>query len=176
MNATLKMLYGPPGTGKTWMAAREAVKAVDPAGYAAAIGGANADAELQRLHRVYVAEGRILWVTFHPNYSYEDFVEGYRPVVKGGVMTYEPLDGPFKKLCERVRRKVDLEVGDMVASGRNPYEVMEVDDGGWVLRIRADRADEVAEVIDKYVPRRTIEGGFKSEVQHPGFQWMRVEC
>lgn len=72
-------------------------------------------------------------------------------------MTYEPLDGPFKKLCERVRRKVDLEVGDMVAGGRNPYEVMEVDDGGWVLRIRPERADEVAEYIDKYVPRRTIE-------------------
>jgi len=157
MTATLKMLYGPPGTGKTWMAAREAVKAVDPTGYAAAISGVNADAELQRLHQVYVAEGRILWVTFHPNYSYEDFVEGYRPVVKGGVMTYEPLDGPFKKLCERVRRKVDLEVGDMVAGGRNPYEVMEVDDGGWVLRIRAERSDEVAEFIDKYVPRRTIE-------------------
>jgi 5-methylcytosine-specific restriction protein B len=155
--AMLKMLYGPPGTGKTWLAAREAVKAVDPAGHAAALAGPRPALELQRLHRTYVAEGRIVWVTFHPNYSYEDFVEGYRPIVKDGVMTYEPLDGPFKRLCERLRRKVDLEVGDMVPGGGNPYEVMEVDEGGWVLRIRPGRTDEVAEFIDKYVPRRTIE-------------------
>lgn len=151
------MLYGPPGTGKTWLAAREAVKAVDPEGYAAAASGENADRQLQRLHSAYVAEGRILWVTFHPNYSYEDFVEGYRPVVQDGVMTYEPLDGPFKKLCERVRRKVDLEVGELVSGGNNPYQVMAVDQGGWVVRIKPGREDEVAEFIDKYVPRRTIE-------------------
>jgi 5-methylcytosine-specific restriction enzyme B len=31
---------------------------------------------LSRIHEQLVEEGRIVWVTFHPSYSYEDFVEG----------------------------------------------------------------------------------------------------
>ncbi len=169
MTATLKMLYGPPGTGKTWIAAREAVKAVDPAAYAAAVAAGN-DAELQRLHRAYVDEGRILWVTFHPNYSYEDFVEGYRPVVNNGAMTYEPVDGPFKRLCDRAARKSDLAVGDTLndKNGRPIYSVVGVNDGGWTVRSSTNRADRVAASTDKYVPRELVEkllvGGFSPDI------------
>lgn len=169
MTATLKMLYGPPGTGKTWLAAREAVKAVDPAGYAAAIAAGN-DAELQRLHRAYVDEGRILWVTFHPNYSYEDFVEGYRPVVKNGTMTYEPVDGPFKRLCQRAARKSDLAVGDELSNknGRPIYSVVGVNEGGWTVRSSTNRADRIADTTDKFVSRDLIEkllaSGFSPDI------------
>lgn len=72
----LKMLYGPPGTGKTWLAAREAVRTVEPVAYASAIASTFPDANLQLLHQSLVNEGQILWVTCHANYSYEDFVEG----------------------------------------------------------------------------------------------------
>lgn len=170
MAATLKMLYGPPGTGKTWQAAREAVRAIEPAQYLAAASSSNPEAALQALHKSLVNEGRVLWVTFHPSYSYEDFVEGYRPVLAEGAVAYKVVDGPFKRLCERVRRKVDLEIGDKVdsAPGRDPFEVVDVDAGGWVLRVRPNRADEVAEYLDKYVPRRVIEDllaqGFAPEI------------
>jgi len=159
MTAVLKMLYGPPGTGKTWLAAREAVRAVEPSAYKKAQDSANPDARLQSLHQSLVNEGRILWVTFHANYSYEDFVEGYRPVSVEGNMSYRVVDGPFKRLCERVRHKTDFEVGDRIDSsaGREPFEVVDVDAGGWVVRVRPNRADEVAEYLDKYVPRRVIE-------------------
>lgn len=170
MTAILKMLYGPPGTGKTWLAAREAVRAVEPVAYEAAKASAHPDSSLQALHQSLVNEGRILWVTFHANYSYEDFIEGYRPVLVDGNMSYRVIDGPFKKLCERVRRKVDFEVGDRIDSsaGREPFEVVNVEAGGWVVRVRPNRADEVAEYLDKYVPRRVIEHlldkGFPPEI------------
>jgi len=131
------MLYGPPGTGKTWSAAREAVRAIEPGKYAAAMAKVDPNSAVQAIHQSLVNEGHIVWVTFHSNYSYEDFVEGYRPVVEAGAMTYKVVDGPFKKWCERVRRKVDLEVGDRIdsAAGREPFEVVDVDVGGWVLRV-----------------------------------------
>lgn len=158
MTATLKMLYGPPGTGKTWLAAREAVRAVDPAAYEAAASKSDDD-ELQRLHRAYVDEGRILWVTFHPNYSYEDFVEGYRPIVKDGGMTYEPVDGPFKRLCERAAKKSDLGFGEALSdkSGKAIYSVVGVNDGGWTVRSSTTRSDRVAPTTDKFVSRDLIE-------------------
>jgi 5-methylcytosine-specific restriction protein B len=159
MTAVMKMLYGPPGTGKTWLAAREAVKAVEPDAYMQAQMSGNPATELQRLHQSLVNEGRILWVTFHANYSYEDFVEGYRPVTVDGSLTYEPVDGPFKRLCERVRHRTDLEVGDRLPTpvGRAPGEIVEVDEHGWVVRVTPNREDEVAKNLDKYVPRRVIE-------------------
>jgi len=167
MTSVMKMLYGPPGTGKTWLAAREAVKAVEPAQYAKAQMSGNPDAELQKLHQSLVGEGRILWVTFHANYSYEDFVEGYRPVTtEDKTLTYVPVDGPFKKLCERARRKTDLEVGDLLPApvGRAPGKIMDVDECGWVVRVTPNRGDEVAPYLDKYVPRRVIEKAIRLDL------------
>jgi 5-methylcytosine-specific restriction protein B len=38
--------------------------------------------------------------TFHPLFGYEDFVEGYRPVLVDGRMAFEHRDGIFKRLCK----------------------------------------------------------------------------
>jgi DNA polymerase III delta prime subunit len=52
--------------------------------------------------RVYVKQKTnfIRKVTFHPSYSYEDFVEGYRPNVKGTDKNpYKLENGIFKQIC-----------------------------------------------------------------------------
>src|SRR5262249_33223427 len=43
------------------------------------------------------------WVTFHPSYSYEDFVEGFRPRRSDTGASLALEDGIFKTMCERAR-------------------------------------------------------------------------
>lgn len=94
------ILYGPPGTGKTYTTAREAVALcgeVVP----------NDRDELMAVYRSLQQRGRIGFVTFHQNFSYEDFVEGLRPVSGGSDgdeeasgFTLKPQDGIFKQMAD----------------------------------------------------------------------------
>lgn len=75
------VLEGPPGTGKTFLVQR-------------------------LLEACGVVEGQYTLVQFHPTYSYEDFVEGFRPVASsdggGAALTVQP--GPLKRLAEEARQ------------------------------------------------------------------------
>ncbi|WP_236211540.1 McrB family protein [Metapseudomonas otitidis] len=155
----MKILYGPPGTGKTWQAMREAVKATDPALFAQALADESPEEALKRVHDNLVADGRILWVTFHPSYSYEDFVEGFRPVLNDkDQLSYKVVDGPFKMLCQRAKLAGDIALGTVLKDGSNREagEVVRKDAEGWVVRVKPNRSDEIAEHIDKFVPRYVV--------------------
>jgi 5-methylcytosine-specific restriction protein B len=46
--------------------------------------------------------------TFHPSYSYEDFIEGFRPVESGGSgLTLRLEDGVFKRVCREAQANPD---------------------------------------------------------------------
>lgn len=77
------IFYGPPGTGKTYVA--------------------------RRLARLYGegSGGSSLLVQFHPSYSYEDFVEGYRPRSIGDQPGFALVEGPLKKLARRAQENPD---------------------------------------------------------------------
>jgi len=87
------ILYGPPGTGKTYRTAYEAVRLCD--GEAQEERGPTM-ARYQELTKA----GRIQFVTFHQSYSYEDFVEGLRPVTgnDGAGFRLEPRKGVFREI------------------------------------------------------------------------------
>ena len=92
------ILYGPPGTGKTFWAERTALEL---ASYSLA--GSPFD-ELSDDEKVMVAGGPkslglVRMCCFHPAYGYEDFIEGYRPELHEGRMTFVLRDGIFKQLC-----------------------------------------------------------------------------
>jgi 5-methylcytosine-specific restriction protein B len=72
------ILSGPPGTGKTWVAEHVAR---------------------------YLAQEQplqIRTVQFHPSYGYEEFVEGLRPVVEDGAVTFKRQDGVILQLANEM--------------------------------------------------------------------------
>ncbi len=54
-------------------------------------------------YKVLEIEDRLAFVTFHQSYSYEDFVEGIRPVPKGSSISYEVVPGIFKRICDKAK-------------------------------------------------------------------------
>jgi 5-methylcytosine-specific restriction protein B len=91
------ILYGPPGTGKTYATAGLAVKICDgslPEG----------DREvLMARYRELRNLRRIRFVTFHPSFSYEEFVEGIRPSTEDGHVRYDVRAGIFKQTVAYAR-------------------------------------------------------------------------
>ncbi len=74
------ILTGAPGTGKTFASKRLAYS----------IMGAK-------------DENRIAFVQFHQNYSYEDFVMGYKPTDEG----FELRNGTFYNFCKKAENEID---------------------------------------------------------------------
>jgi 5-methylcytosine-specific restriction protein B len=102
------ILYGPPGTGKTFTARRFSVWWLLMRNGAPETSWVlGDDAELASQERQLstipgVDYAQLTRVTFHPSYSYEDFVEGYkpRPTENRGGLELELRDGAFKLVCQ----------------------------------------------------------------------------
>ncbi|WBA44316.1 McrB family protein [Hymenobacter canadensis] len=91
------ILYGPPGTGKTRSTlelAYEILMGQPAPSYMAA----------QQLFQQELGK-RLDFVTFHQSFTYEDFVQGFRPKVINGQMVFEKSDGVFYRIAERARRE-----------------------------------------------------------------------
>lgn len=62
------------------------------------------DPELSDYASAEETVGPLTWITFHPSYSYEDFVEGYRPVdTSGAGLVLRLEDGLFKRICREAQ-------------------------------------------------------------------------
>ncbi len=51
--------------------------------------------------------GQLTRLTFHGSYSYEDFIEGFRPVESTGGLTLRLEDGVFKRICREAQANPD---------------------------------------------------------------------
>lgn len=106
-----RIFYGPPGTGKTFHTVGAAVAVCDPPYYAQ-----HKDDHVklrERFNTLLIrdwdsAEGRIGFCTFHQSYSYEDFVEGIKPMVPeegDKFVKYAIREGILKLMARRASGK-----------------------------------------------------------------------
>jgi 5-methylcytosine-specific restriction protein B len=77
------IIQGPPGTGKTFIAEKLAKHL---------IGGGDGFSDI---------------IQFHPAYTYEDFIEGLRPITQNGQLTYSIVPGRFLEFCEQAEARED---------------------------------------------------------------------
>lgn len=100
-----QIFFGPPGTGKTYNTVAEAVKIVDAEFYQRNQRDRNKLKE--RFRELLISDwqnnkGQIAFCTFHQSFSYEDFVEGIKPVSPeedDTYLKYRIEDGIFKRIC-----------------------------------------------------------------------------
>jgi len=94
-----QILYGPPGTGKTYRTILLAVNIIESL-KGKMINDDHYDDALT-LYRKYYGD-QIEFITFHQNYSYEDFIQGLRPDLDSlDGLKFKKVDGIFKKLSKK---------------------------------------------------------------------------
>lgn len=94
-----QILYGPPGTGKTYSTvarAYEIAKGIEVSDENYTMAKTWFKSELAK------EEDRQLdFITFHQNYSYEDFIMGLKPDLDGNSLNFTQHSGVFFQICQR---------------------------------------------------------------------------
>lgn len=120
------VLYGPPGTGKTFLTAKEAVRLCgEPL--------QNDRKALMQTYQRLLAAGRIEFVTFHQSMSYEDFVEGRRPMTGSDEdddtsstgFRLETVPGVFRRIAKRAEtsRSRSTDGATITIEGRHVFKM-----------------------------------------------------
>jgi len=116
-----QILYGPPGTGKTYSTI---TKALNILGLLEEKDFYTAEEyeEAQELFQNELGK-RIEFVTMHQSFSYEDFVQGLKPLKSNGSggVRFDYKNGVFKEICKRAEEYVtgDFSESDLSLSSRD---------------------------------------------------------
>jgi len=96
-----QILYGPPGTGKTYNTIVKAAEIIENRAIDDFL-------EAKEIFNKHLGD-RIEFITFHQNYSYEDFIQGLRPDVDNDTsLTFDRKDGIFKMISDRALENLTL--------------------------------------------------------------------
>ena len=136
------VFYGPPGTGKTYTArqfARWWLHQTSPESPTTA---------------------QLEVVTFHPSFSYEDFIEGLTAKANDGAVEYRIEEGVFKRICQRAQTAYEFANQDEDTGEAPPY-VLIIDEIN-----RGNLAQIFGEVITLLEADKR--GDFEIELAHSG--------
>ena len=107
------ILYGPPGTGKTYNTVLRAAEIIENriiSSYDEAL-----KIFKDKLH------DQIEFITFHQNYSYEDFIQGLRPDTENdNQLSFERKDGVFKVIADKALQ--NLKDSEKSTVAKRPFE------------------------------------------------------
>ena len=95
------ILYGPPGTGKTYNTVLRSAEIIENR----KIDSYNEALQIfkDNLH------DQIEFITFHQNYSYEDFIQGLRPETDNkSSLVFDKKDGIFKTIADKAFKNLKL--------------------------------------------------------------------
>ena len=107
------ILYGPPGTGKTYKTVLRAAQIIENRPI-------DDYTEAQSIFNKHLGD-RIEFITFHQNYSYEDFIQGLRPDAENEKeLIFEKKDGVFKRLADRALK--NLKESEQPQLSKKPFE------------------------------------------------------
>jgi len=128
-----QILYGPPGTGKTYSTITRALvilglldekEEYTPEEYS----------EAKKIFRKQLGK-RIEFVTMHQSYSYEDFVQGLKPIIgdKNSTVKFDYIDGVFKDISDRAQEpKIVLDNSSSNVKDKDlrfPSYMLSIDEG-----------------------------------------------
>lgn len=132
------ILYGPPGTGKTYdtiLRAAQIIENREITSYSEAL-----NIFQSNLHN------RIEFITFHQNYSYEDFIQGIRADIKdeNEQLKFKKSDGVFKVIADRAYSNIKESEKDL----EEISQVKAFEDALEILKDRILESDEPIKIND----------------------------
>ena len=88
MHSLNQILFGPPGTGKTYNTVNKAIKIANPSFKIEVTEEVTTRKQIKTEFNRLVKSGQIVFTTFHQSMSYEDFIEGIKPLKPEEVDTF----------------------------------------------------------------------------------------
>jgi len=161
------ILYGPPGTGKTFHSISYAVAIIDNKNPKDLIELSKTEAGRKSIKDRYdflFESGNIAFSTFHQSLSYEDFIEGIKPLepTPGQTMQYDIVDGIFKKICDKAEKCVSANL----TQGSSFDDALEQLEAEWRANptmsfelTRDNKSFTITEFKSKNIPFKKASGG-----------------
>ena len=106
INKLNQILFGPPGTGKTYNTINKALSILENKSQK------EINVEPRNILKArfdnYIKNGKIVFTTFHQSMSYEDFIEGIKPLKpedEDDFVKYDIQEGIFKGMCRQAMKE-----------------------------------------------------------------------
>lgn len=161
-----QILFGPPGTGKTYNTINEAIKIADPEFYKA--NHDNRD-ELKKRFKLLLLNkdnekvGQIGFTTFHQSMSYEDFIEGIKPVLdnnNNGNLKYEIQEGIFKHICTIASENLKAKPSNIFSLTEDEFQKAHF----FKMSLGNSQLDDDKEIFDYCIENNCITIGFGDQL------------
>lgn len=173
------ILYGPPGTGKTYSLKKWAVGLIE----GKTVGQIEVDNRdrdtIAQMYNHLKQNRQIEFVTFHPNYTYEDFVQGLKPEPTSGQagVNFTYTDGIFKTISDRAmgfNELFELFESKVKSAGDKHLEIQMENGKSFTVLSVDDKKTMNLKNADGPVKKETVSKFFEKLVKTPSDENMSV--